>query len=83
VSRRVPKVTKADLARLRGLLQGLGVDIAAVEQTPGRVRIFTTKGATLLLDDVALQAVDYDDRNLEDWASERNPRAGARKRIAS
>lgn len=44
---RKPKVTKADLDRLADLARTLGLEVAAIEATPGKVRLVTTAGKDL------------------------------------
>jgi hypothetical protein len=44
---RSPKVTQSDLDRLVTLAKSLGLKIAEVEATPGRVRLITDAGRNL------------------------------------
>lgn len=44
---RPAKVSKADLNRLMEMTRRLGVQVAAIEVTPGKVRVLTTAGVSL------------------------------------
>jgi hypothetical protein len=51
VRRVTPKVTKADLERAAQLLLAVGAKVAAIDVTPGGLRIITTDGRGLTVDD--------------------------------
>jgi hypothetical protein len=60
---RRPTVSKADLDKLAAFARAMGLEVAAVEATPGRVRLITTagKGLTVPDDEANLNA------ELEQW----------------
>jgi len=56
-----PRVTRADVDRAIKCFQRLGGQIAEVEVTPGRVRLISTNGRDISLNDAEL------DEELERW----------------
>lgn len=58
---RSKRITQADLDRLTKMVRVLGIEVVAVEVTPGKVRIITTKGEALS-DDLT---VDQEDPSLD------------------
>ncbi|HEY4112907.1 MAG TPA: hypothetical protein VGM17_02495 [Rhizomicrobium sp.] len=56
-------VSKADLDKLAGFAQAMGLEVAAVEATPGKVRLITTAGKGLTVPDDGANL----DAELEEW----------------